>query len=82
MIAKMNKRISCTRSTNKTEKVLEHLQTFGSITSLEAIDLYGATRLSAIIYNLRKQFRIDGEDMICTDKYGNEARYTKYILCN
>lgn len=37
----MNKRISRTRSTNKTEKVLEHLQTFGSITSLEAIDLYG-----------------------------------------
>ena len=70
------------RTTNKTVKVLEHLQKFGSITSLEAIDLYGATRLSAIIYNLRKQFHIDGENMVCTDKYGNKARYTKYILCH
>lgn len=68
------------RSINKTEKVLEHLQKFGSITSLEAIDLYGATRLSAIIYNLRKRFCIDGEGVVCTDKYGNEAQYTKYVL--
>ena len=37
---------------NKTEKVLEHLKEYGTITSLEAIDLYGATRLSAIIFNL------------------------------
>ncbi len=78
----MKRRTRNTRSTNKTVKVLEHLQKFGSITSLEAIDLYGATRLSAIIYNLRKQFHIDGEDMVCTDKYGNEARYTKYVLCH
>ena len=68
------------RTTNKTEKVLEHLQEFGSITSLEAIELYGATRLSSIIFNLRKKFRIDGENMICSDRYGNTARYTKYIF--
>lgn len=43
------------RATNKTQKVLEHLQKHGSITSLEAIDLYGATRLSGIIYNLKKK---------------------------
>lgn len=67
------------KTTNKTEKVLAHLQKFGSITSLEAIDLYGATRLSAIIYTLRKRFRIDGEDTICTDRYGNKAHYTKYV---
>lgn len=42
------------RSTNKTQKVLEHLQRQGSITSLEAIELYGATRLSGIIYNLKR----------------------------
>jgi len=78
----MKRRTRNTRSMNKTEKVLEHLQKFGSITSLEAIDLYGATRLSAIIYNLRKQFNINGEDMVCTDRYGNEARYTKYVLCH
>lgn len=67
--------------TNKTEKVLEHLKNKGSITSLQAIDLYGATRLSAIIFNLRRNHKIDGENMICSDKYGNEARYVKYIYC-
>ena len=35
--------------------VLEYLKSGQSITSLEAITLYGATRLSAIIFNLRKK---------------------------
>lgn len=70
------------RATNKTKEVLEHLKKYGSITSLEAIELYGATRLSAIIYNLRKDYEIDGIDSQCTDKYGNTAHYTKYVLCN
>lgn len=34
--------------------LLEHLKTKGSITSMEAIELYGATRLSARIYDFRK----------------------------
>lgn len=51
-----NYRTRATHYTNKTIKVLEHLQKFGSITSLEAIDLYGATRLSAIIFQFAKAF--------------------------
>lgn len=78
----VTRRTRKTRTINKTEKVLEHLQKYGSITSLEAIELYGATRLSAIIFNLRKIYNIDGIDSECTDRYGNTARYTKYILCN
>lgn len=39
----------------KTQKVLNHLRENGSITSWEAIQQYGATRLSAIIFNLRKK---------------------------
>ncbi len=38
----------------KTGKVLTHLQSHGSITSWTAIQLYRATRLSAIIFNLRE----------------------------
>jgi len=33
--------------------ILQHLMQHGSITSFEAIQLYGVTRLSAIIYTLR-----------------------------
>ncbi len=44
---------------NKTQKVKEHLLSKGSITSWEAIKLYRATRLSSIIFNLRKEFAKD-----------------------
>ena len=40
--------------TNQKEAISYHLKEFGSITSLEAIQEYGATRLSSIIYDLRK----------------------------
>lgn len=67
--------------TNKTKKVLEHLQTKGSISSMEAITLYGATRLSAIIFNLKES----GYDIISdwetgTDRYGDKTRYVRYRL--
>ena len=67
----------------KLQKVLEHLQENGAITSIEAIDLYGATRLSAIIFNLRKKGYIIETKMIDTiDRYGNPCHYGRYILHN
>lgn len=69
------------KKTNKTEKVLNHLKEYGSITSLEAIELYGATRLSAIIFNLRKRgFDIDTIDLPFTDRFGTKSTYGKYVL--
>ena len=66
---------------SKTEKVLEHLQKYGSITSLEAIELYGATRLAAIIFELRKNnFEIDTIDMPFVDRFGTKSHYGKYVL--
>jgi hypothetical protein len=66
--------------TNKTKEVLKHLQTKKSITSMEAIKLYGSTRLSAIIFNLRKRgYIIDNVWMEKKDKYGNNCQFVKYI---
>jgi alanine-alpha-ketoisovalerate/valine-pyruvate aminotransferase len=66
----------------KTEKVKIHLENVGHITSLEAIELYGATRLSAIIYNLRNKYgmNIITETIEFTDRFGNAAHYAKYIF--
>lgn len=65
----------------KKEKVLEHLKKYNTITSLEAIDKYSATRLSAIIYSLRKTgYKIITEKIQFIDKYGNKSYYGKYIL--
>lgn len=66
---------------NKTEKVLEHLHTYGCITSLEAIEKYKATRLSDIIYRLRNRgYHIDTIDMPFVDIYGSKSVYGKYVL--
>ena len=65
---------------SKTQKVIEHLLKKGSITSWDAIKLYGATRLSAIIFNLRKRgYIIDNVWMEKKDKYGNNCQFVKYI---
>lgn len=67
--------------TNKTQKVIKHLKEKGSITSWEAIKLYGATRLSAIIFNLKERgYIIDSLWMDDVDRYGNPSRYVKYIF--
>ena len=66
---------------SKTEKVLEHLQAHGSITSLEAIESYGATRLSSIIHSLRKRgHNIITEDLPFVDRFGSKSHYGKYVL--
>ena len=59
---------------NKTKAVLEHLQTKGSITSWEAITEYRATRLSAIIFNLKHRYNIK---TVMMD--GDDCRYAKYV---
>ena len=66
---------------SKTALILEHLKNNKTITSWEAIEEYGATRLSAIIYNLRKKYYIDSIDRIFTDKFGNTSTFTEYIYC-
>lgn len=63
------------------DAVLWHLQNHGCITSWEAIKEYGATRLSAIIYNLRhnRGYNIGGEDVIKTTRFGRKTTITNYI---
>jgi hypothetical protein len=63
----------------KTAKVLAHLQAKGSISIWEAIDLYGATRLSAIIFNLRKRYDITSVFHEFTDRFDNTSKYVTYV---
>ena len=66
---------------NKTEAIALHLIEKGTITSWEAIKEYGATRLSAIIYNLRHRRDMDirNERVNFTDRYGTKSHYDIYI---
>lgn len=65
-------------------EVLRHLKEFGSITSWEAIQEYGATRLSAIIYDLRHYYNLEikSERVEFTNRYGTKSSFAKYILVN
>jgi len=66
----------------KTEKVKNHLINNKRITSWEAIQLYRATRLSAIIYNLRYKYNMKIETIpkqgITED--GDKYPYAEYVL--
>ena len=66
---------------NQEDMIYEHLKAYGSITSWEAIKEYGCTRLSAKIYNLRKQgYKIISETETATNRFGKKVNYSKYIL--
>lgn len=63
------------------DRVLKHLTDFGSITSLEAFKDYGITRLSAIIYDLRKDgYNISSQKISCKNRYGKVVYFANYIL--
>lgn len=66
---------------NKTSAVLQWLQTKASISSMEAIENFGATRLSAIIFNLRKRgHNIETVKCEGTDRFGNKMTFARYYL--
>lgn len=63
------------------ERILNHLKEYGNITSLEAIQNYGCTRLSHYIYLLRKDgYRVDSEIVKSKNRYGEKIHFCKYVL--
>mgnify|MGYP003660232647 FL=1 len=65
---------------SQSDAVLWHLKTYGSITSYEAIKEYGATRLSAIIFNHRKEgYNIDSMPLTKKTRFGRNTTIAKYI---
>lgn len=51
------------------------------LTSMEAFSKFGATRLSAIIFDLRKDgYKIVGEDKKVKDRYGRTTLVSNYKL--
>lgn len=68
-------------SMNKTKAVLQWLQTHASISSMDAINNFGATRLSAIIFNLRNRgYNIETVMVDGRDRFGNQMRFARYYL--
>lgn len=64
------------------DRVLQYMKENGSITSWEAIREFGATRLSAIIYNLRYKegLNIISKNVNDKNRYGDPVSYARYYL--
>ena len=65
---------------NKTKSVLEYLQTGRGISSMEAFEMFYATRLSAIIFNLRKcGYNIISNWVEEGNRFDNEVRESRFV---
>ena len=61
-------------------RILDYLKRHGSITSVEAFQLFGITRLAARIKDLRdKGYLIDTVMLNSVNRYGEDVRFAKYV---
>jgi len=62
-------------------EILAYMQAGHKITSMTAIDMFGATRLSAIIFDLRKAgYNIKTHDIVSKNRYGKIVTFAEYEL--
>lgn len=63
------------------ERILRHLEDYGSITSAEAITEYSIYRLASRISDLKKQgVPIKKETVSGKNRYGERTSYARYSL--
>ena len=66
---------------NQRQAVLTYLKTGKHLTSQEAFVLFGATRLSAIIFDLRGMgYKIGSIEREGVTRFGTKTRYYEYFL--
>ena len=63
--------------------VLNYIVQYGSITSMDAFEHLGVTRLASVVYNLRdKGYNIISEPEQVKTRYGATAKIARYSLCS
>tara|TARA_R100001480_G_C4658608_1_gene171862 strand:- start:256 stop:492 length:237 start_codon:yes stop_codon:yes gene_type:complete len=68
---------------NQKEKVIRHLNNYGSITPLDALREYSIMRLAAVVFNLKEDGYDIGSEMVSgINKFGEIVNYGKYTLNN
>lgn len=65
---------------NMRTRILEYMQEFGSITTLDAFRDLGCTRLSEYIRQIRLEREVKDEWVQSTNRYGEKVEYKKYYL--
>lgn len=69
------------KRTTHADRIEQYIRERGSITSWEAIKEFGITRLSAVIYNLRYERKLDIETRYETmkNRYGDNVTFARYV---
>lgn len=63
------------------ERILRHLQDYGSITQAEAVSEYGCYRLGARIFDLKARgVPIRSETVTGKNRYGERTSFSRYSL--
>lgn len=69
------------RRQTQCDKIIAHLEEHGSLTSLEAMNLYGIMRCPSRIHALRERgYQIDTMTITVNSRYGRKCRVAKYVL--
>ena len=67
--------------TTQCDKIIRHLKTFGSISSLEAITEYGILRLASRIHDLKRQgHNIVSETQSSKNRFDERVSFKVYKL--
>lgn len=65
----------------QSDRILRHLEAFGSITQGEALRDYGIMRLASRINDLKRRgYSIDTELCTGTNRFGEKTRYARYRM--
>ena len=65
------------------ERIIRHLQDYGSISSLEAMQDYGIMRLASRINDLKnKGYKIISLTEKSKNRYGEPTKYSVYMLAD
>lgn len=71
------------KTVTQCDRVLRHLNDFGSITSLEAMKEYGIMRLASRISDLKRQgYRFKITVVAGKNRYGEPTHFNEYRLLN
>ncbi len=62
------------------QRILDYIIKFGSITTKDAFNDLGCTRLSEYIRQLREEMNIDDKWEKGTNRFGEKTEYKRYFL--
>lgn len=62
------------------DRIIQYMEDFGSITTMEAFSQLGCTRLSEYIRQIRQERIVKDEWVKLTNRYGEKIEFKKYFF--